>query len=88
MLVLSRKESESIVLGEDIVITVLGIERDQVKIGIKAPQEIRIWREEIYLAILEQKKIASQLEKESGEVNVSDLRDFLLDEIDDADAKA
>jgi carbon storage regulator len=82
VLVLSRKEGESIILDGDIEFTVLGIERDQVKIGIKAPKEIKIWREEIYLAILEQQKIAAHLNVEKEVEKVDNLRDFLLNEID------
>lgn len=47
MLVLSRKESERIKLGESIVITVVGISGDKVKIGIQAPQDILVLREEL-----------------------------------------
>jgi carbon storage regulator len=47
MLVLSRKESERIKLGESIVITVVGISGDKVKIGIQAPQEVLVLREEL-----------------------------------------
>lgn len=48
MLVLTRKIDESIRIGEDIVITIVHVERDQVKIGISAPREIAIHRQEIF----------------------------------------
>ena len=48
MLVLSRKAEESMFIGDDIKITVLDIRGGQVRIGITAPQEIKIHREEVY----------------------------------------
>jgi len=47
MLVLSRKPAESIIIGKDIVITVLSIKGNQIRIGIEAPRSINIVREEI-----------------------------------------
>jgi len=55
MLVLSRKESESIVLGDDIVIKVIGIEKGVVRLGIEAPSTISIARSEL----LDDMKIAN-----------------------------
>jgi len=61
MLALSRKVGESIMLGNDIEISVLEIKGDQVKIGINAPKAVPIFRKEIYLQIQEEnKKAASQ----------------------------
>jgi carbon storage regulator len=51
MLVLSRKKGESIVIQNNIVITVLSVEGDNVKIGISAPKDIDIYRKEIFEAI-------------------------------------
>jgi carbon storage regulator len=51
MLVLTRKKGESIVISNDIVLTVLSVEGDVVKIGIAAPRDIDIYRKEIYDAI-------------------------------------
>ncbi|MBT2291624.1 carbon storage regulator CsrA [Paenibacillus albidus] len=51
MLVLSRKKGESIVIQNDIVVTVLSVEGDVVKIGISAPKDIDIYRKEIFDAI-------------------------------------
>lgn len=48
MLVLSRKEDESIIINDNIEIKVIGIKQDQVKIGIVAPKEVKIFRKEIY----------------------------------------
>ena len=51
MLVLSRKAEESMFIGDDIKITVLDIRGGQVRIGITAPQDIKIHREEVYYRI-------------------------------------
>ena len=51
MLVLSRKKSEKIMIGEDIVITIADILGEKVKIGIDAPKDIPVHREEVYVAI-------------------------------------
>ncbi len=51
MLVLGRKTNESIIIGENIVITILGVEGERVKIGIDAPADISILRQELYDAV-------------------------------------
>ena len=48
MLVLTRKQNESIVIDDDIRITILSDRHGQVKLGIEAPEDVEIWREEIY----------------------------------------
>ena len=54
MLVLSRQRDESIMIGDDIVITVVDIRGDKVRLGIQAPTEIPVHREEVYEAILKE----------------------------------
>lgn len=51
MLVLTRKENESIMIGDDIEVKLLDLKENQVKIGIVAPREIPVHRREVYLAI-------------------------------------
>jgi carbon storage regulator len=51
MLVLSRKKNESIVINNDIVVTVVEIRGDKVRLGIVAPKEVPVHREEVYEAI-------------------------------------
>ncbi len=58
MLALSRKINESIMLGNDIEVTVLEIKGDQVKIGVKAPKSVPIYRRELYLQIRQSNKEA------------------------------
>ena len=53
MLALSRKKNESLVVNNNIEITILDIKGEQVKIGISAPKEIPIYRKEVYLQIQE-----------------------------------
>ncbi len=58
MLALSRKTGESIVIGDNIEITVLEIRGDQAKLGISAPKSVPIYRKEIYVQIQEANKEA------------------------------
>jgi carbon storage regulator len=60
MLVLTRKNGETIKIGDDIEITVISSKNDQVKIGIKAPKNIEILRKEIYEQIQEENQQASK----------------------------
>lgn len=54
MLILSRKENESIIIDENIEIKILEIEEGKVRIGIDAPRDIDIFRKELYLSIQEE----------------------------------
>lgn len=58
MLALTRKKGESLVINNNIEITVLEIRGDQIKIGITAPKEVPIYRKEVYLQIQEENKAA------------------------------
>ncbi|WP_096190271.1 carbon storage regulator CsrA [Evansella halocellulosilytica] len=60
MLVLTRKLNEAIKIGDDIEVKVIGVDGDQVKLGINAPKNIDIHRKEIYLAIQEENNAASK----------------------------
>ena len=54
MLALSRKLGESIIIGKDIKVSILEIKGDQIKIGIEAPKNVTIYREEIFKQIEEE----------------------------------
>lgn len=51
MLVLSRKPEQSLLLGDDITVTVLAIEGDRVKLGIQAPRSVTVLRQEVYAQV-------------------------------------
>ena len=57
MLVLTRKLNESIMIGDEVKITVVDVRGDQVKLGISAPRQIAVHREEVYLEIQRENKI-------------------------------
>ncbi len=77
MLVLARRVDETIAIGDGIVITVLAVEGDRVKLGIKAPQDLPILRGEIYQAIEEQKKLEMQLALQPEPETFENLRQLL-----------
>ncbi len=62
MLVLSRHRDESIIIGDDIVVTVVDIRGDKVRLGIAAPIEVSVHRQEVYEAIQRENRQASRLE--------------------------
>ena len=62
MLVLSRQRDESIIIGDDIVVTIVDIRGDKVRLGINAPSEIPVHRREIHEAIQRENRRASQKE--------------------------
>lgn len=58
MLVLTRKPNQSVIIGNDIEITIVEVRGDQVRLGINAPKDISVHRREVYDAIQQQKKAA------------------------------
>ncbi len=58
MLILTRRQGESLYLGEDIKITVLGMQGKQVKLGIEVPKETTVYREEVYERVIEENRRA------------------------------
>lgn len=67
MLILTRKSGESINIGDNIKVTIVEARGRQVKVGIEAPPELVIHREEIYAKIMEENRLASKLDAGSFE---------------------
>ncbi len=59
MLILSRRLGESLTIGDEITITVVGVNGNQIRLGITAPREVRVLREEIYKAMHEENRAAA-----------------------------
>lgn len=59
MLILSRRKDESLVIDERIVVTVVDIKGDQIKLGIQAPQDVKVFRHEVFQAIQDENRAAA-----------------------------
>ena len=64
MLVLSRQRDETIMIGDDIQVTVVAIRGDKVRLGINAPREVSVHRKEVYDAIRRENRAAAQVKPE------------------------
>ena len=60
MLILSRKVNEKVVIGDDITVSIIEVRGDQVRIGIDAPKNVKVFRQEVFDAIREENKAASE----------------------------
>ena len=69
MLILARKKDESIMIGNNIEITVIDVQGDQVRLGINAPKNISVHRKEIFLEVQEENKKAAQV----GMISLKDV---------------
>ncbi len=72
MLVLSRQRDETIMIGDDIEITIVDIRGDKVRVGINAPKEISVHRKEVYDAIQQENRRAAMIKPE-------DISDVVVD---------
>jgi carbon storage regulator len=66
MLVLSRQRDQSIIIGDNVVITIVDVRGDKVKLGIEAPREISVHRQEVYEAIQRENRQAALLKPEDA----------------------
>jgi carbon storage regulator len=71
MLILTRRVGETVMIGNDVTVTVLGVKGNQVRIGINAPKNVAVHREEIYERIKREQQGESQGESETAAEYVS-----------------
>ena len=83
MLILTRKLGESITIGDDIKVTVLGVYGRQVRLGVDAPIDVVVHREEIYVKIQEENRKASKTIKDDIINVVSSLKGKLIGSVDE-----
>ena len=72
MLILTRRVGETLMIGDDVTVTVLGIKGNQVRIGINAPKEIAVHREEIYERIKNEQEVEPESDQPTEAVNEND----------------
>ncbi len=77
MLVLGRKVNESIIIADNVVVTVLAVDGERVKIGIDAPSDISILRQELYDAVKEENLRAMKAAQKRGDAMLSSLQVLL-----------
>jgi carbon storage regulator len=77
MLILSRKVDEKIMIGEDISISIIEIRGDQVRIGVDAPKNVKVFRQEIFDAIKAENKAAAQSKPVFPELGIDAKREII-----------
>jgi carbon storage regulator len=67
MLILTRRIGETVIIGENITMTVLGVKGNQVRLGINAPRDVTVHREEIFLRIRREQEVPSDGAEKAGD---------------------
>lgn len=75
MLILTRRISESVIIGDEVKITVLGVKGNQVRLGIDAPKTVSVHREEIYQRIQQEKQGGVSAAEDQAEPSAKDEED-------------
>ncbi len=75
MLVLSRQKDESIIIGDDVEITIVDVRGDKVRLGINAPKSVSVHRREVYDAIQREKKEAKEKEAKEKEAKEKEAKE-------------
>ncbi len=73
MLVLTRRANQSIMIGHDVVVTVLEVRGDQVRIGIKAPRSVDVHREEVFATLQQANRAAAKSPKDLAAAAVPEV---------------
>ena len=74
MLVLTRKKDQALIINDNIEVTVLEIQGDQIRLGVEAPKSVKIYRKELYLEIQEENKNAA---KRAAKIPAENLKKLL-----------
>jgi len=77
MLILGRKTGESVIIGDNIVVTILAVDGDRIKVGIDAPAEVRILRQELYESVKEENLRAATMAAQLGDKLLPSLNQLL-----------